>query len=98
MAVECVYRSTRQPEQIFMTRNEADEHDRKLEIAENLASVIRHVLPSVSEEDAETLGIFMAERRDKLVPAMKKNPAGILALIETAEDGSNKVVPLSQAS
>ncbi len=98
MAVECVYRSTRQPEQIFMTRSEADEHDRKLEIAENLASVIRHVLPTVSEEDAETLGIFLSERRNKLVPALKKNPPGILELIEKAEEVSGTVVPMPQAS
>lgn len=98
MAVESVYRSTRDPEVIFMTRSEADEHDRKLEVAENLASVFRHVLPSMSEDDAEVLGIFLAERRDKLVPALKKNPEAILELIPMAENALGAVVQLSKVS
>jgi dsDNA-binding SOS-regulon protein len=97
MAVECVYRSTRQPEVIFMTRSEADEHDRKLEVAENLSALIRHVLPSLSEDDAETLGIYMAERREKLMPALKKNPEAILELIQDKETVSSSVVPLPKA-
>ena len=98
MAVECVYRSTRQSEVIFMTRSEADEHDRKLEVAETLSSLFRHVLPTLSEDDAETLSIFLAERRDKLAPALKKNPDAILELMQAEETASGSVVPISKAS
>ncbi|MFL1449271.1 YebG family protein [Pseudomonas tritici] len=83
MAVETVYRSTHKPEVLFMTRQEADLHDRMLEVAENLSTLFRHVLPSLSEDDAEKLAIFMSERRDELVPGLKKNPADILLLLQT---------------
>lgn len=81
-----------------MTRSEADEYDRKLECGEALASMFRHVLPNLSEEDAETLGIFVAERRVEVAAALKKNPADILELIKMQAPATGSVVPLSQAS
>jgi dsDNA-binding SOS-regulon protein len=95
MAVETVYRSSYRPTELFMDKSEADKYDRMLEIAENLGDVFRHVLPNMTEHDAETLSIFLAERREPLAAALKKNPAGIKALIEdqTGEAPSN-VVPL----
>ena len=36
MAVEVVYRSSRDPEQLFMDKAEADRHDKMLELAERL--------------------------------------------------------------
>lgn len=99
MAVECVYRSTYNQAELFMTRSEADKYDLMLETAEHLAAVFQHVLPNLPEQDAEKLSIFLAERRDALVAALKKNPAGIKALIEEPADTANgNVVQLSEAS
>lgn len=98
MAVEAVYRSTRQPETLFMTRQEADRHDLMLEVAENLSSMFRRVLPNMSEDDAETLGIFMSERRDELAVGFKKNPGAILDLLKPTESVPGTVVPLANAS
>lgn len=69
-----------------------------MEVAENLASLFRHVLPNMSEDDAETLGIFLAERRDKLAPALKKSPEAILDLIPVTENAQGSVVPISKVS
>lgn len=81
-----------------MTKAEAEAHDRKLEVAENLSSLFRHVLPNLTEDDAETLGIFIADRRAELASALKKNPADILELLKSQEPASASVVPLAQAS
>ena len=40
MAVEVVYRSSRDPERLFMDKAEADRHDKMLELAERLAEVL----------------------------------------------------------
>ena len=98
MAVEAVYRSTRQPETLFMTRQEADRHDLMLEVAENLSRLFREVLPTLSEDDAETLSIFMSERREALASGFKKNPEAILGLIKRDESAPGSLVSLASAS
>ena len=41
MAVEVVYRSSRDVERLFMDKAEADRHDKMLELAETLAEVLQ---------------------------------------------------------
>lgn len=98
MAVETVYRSSYDPSTQFMTRSEADKYDLMLETAEHLSSLIRHVLPAVTEDDAEKLGIYMAQNREALATALKKNPGGISALIKPEGTTSGSVVSLHAAS
>lgn len=81
-----------------MTRSEAELHDQKLDCGEALASLFRHVLPNMSEDDAETLGIFIAERRKELAAALKKNPADIRELVKASGSAAGSVVALAQAS
>jgi dsDNA-binding SOS-regulon protein len=45
MAVEVVYRSSRDPERLFMDKAEADRHDKMLELAETLADVLQKAVP-----------------------------------------------------
>jgi len=40
MAVEVVYRSSRDPERLFMDKAEADRYDKMLELAERLSEVL----------------------------------------------------------
>ncbi|KAF0254000.1 YebG family protein [Pseudomonas putida] len=98
MAVEQVFRSTHDKETLFMLKADADAYDRKLECAEALSSLFRHVLPNMSEDDAEALGIYIADRRAELASALKKNPADILELIKPQEPASGSVEPLALAS
>lgn len=95
MAVETVYRSTLNPEKIMASRKEADAYDEMLETAEHLGALVSHVLPNLSEQDAELLSIFMAEHRTELAAALKKNPAAIKELISPSEPSN--VVPLGAA-
>ena len=86
MAVEVVYRSSRDPERLFMDKAEADRYDKMLELAEALSAALHKAVPSLSEEQVEELGIFMAKNREIFAKAFKSQPDALDELEnETAE-------------
>ncbi|WP_296259477.1 MULTISPECIES: YebG family protein [unclassified Pseudomonas] len=87
MAVEVVYRSSRDLERLFMDKAEADRHDKMLELAELLSSVLGKAVPSLSEAQIEEAGIFMAKNRDVFARAFKNQPD---ALNELFGDSAEK--------
>ena len=74
MAVEVVYRSSRDLERLFMDKAEADRHDKMLELAEVLAATLQKVSPELTEQQADDIGIFMARHRELFAKAFKNNP------------------------
>ncbi|WP_129377034.1 YebG family protein [Pseudomonas aeruginosa] len=86
MAVEVVYRSSRDQERLFMDKAEADRYDKMLELAETLAEVLQKAVPSLKEEQVEELGIFMAKNRDAFARAFarafKNQPDALNELFE----------------
>lgn len=85
MAVEVVYRSSRDPERLFMDKSEADRHDKMLELAELLAGVLQKAEPTLSEQQAEELGIYMARNRDVFARAFKNQPEALTELSAQGE-------------
>jgi dsDNA-binding SOS-regulon protein len=85
MAVEVVYRSSRDLERLFMDKAEADRHDKMLELAEALAAALHKASPSLSEQQADDLGIFMARHRDLFAKAFKNNPEALTELPTSTE-------------
>jgi dsDNA-binding SOS-regulon protein len=81
MAVEVVYRSSRDPERLFMDKAEADRHDKMLELAENLSDALQKAVPSLSEEQLEELGIYMARHREIFARAFKNQPEALSELV-----------------
>jgi len=81
MAVEVVYRSSRDPERLFMDKAEADRHDRMLELAEKLAAVLQLAQPALDERQAEELGIYLARHREVLARACRNQPDGPVKLL-----------------
>lgn len=77
MAVEVVYRSSRDPERLFMDKAEADRYDKMLELAEAVSAAVHKAVPSLSEEQVEELGIFMAKNRDVFARAFKNQPEAL---------------------
>ncbi len=77
MAVEVVYRSSRDPEHLFMDKAEADRYDKMLELAEAVSAAVHKAVPSLSEEQVEELGIFMAKNRDAFARAFKNQPEAL---------------------
>ena len=84
MAVEVVYRSSRDLERFFMDKAEADRHDKMLELAETLATVLQQASPSLSEQQAEDIGIYMAKHRELFAKAFKSSPEALSELISGA--------------
>ncbi|MGF6670229.1 dsDNA-binding SOS-regulon protein [Pseudomonas monsensis] len=81
MAVEVVYRSSRDLERLFMDKAEADRHDKMLELAEMLSEVLQKAVPSLNEQQVEEVGIYMAKNRDVFAKAFKSQPDALSELI-----------------
>ena len=81
MAVEVVYRSSRDLERLFMDKAEADRHDKMLELAEFLAQVLQKAVPSLTEQQVEEAGIYMAKNRDVFAKAFKSQPDALSELL-----------------
>lgn len=77
MAVETLYRSTRDLETLFLNRKEADEHDAMLELAEKVTESIERNVQGLTEKQAEEIGIFMAKNRSVFAAAFKNNPSAL---------------------
>jgi dsDNA-binding SOS-regulon protein len=87
MAVEVVYRSSRDLERLFMDKAEADRHDKMLELAEALAAALHKAAPSLNEQQADDLGIFMARHRELFAKAFKNNPEALQELPSAGDEG-----------
>ena len=77
MAVETLYRSTRDVETTFVDRKLCDAHDAMLELAESVMSVLMNQIPGLSEKQAEDGGIFMSKNRTAFASAFKNNPSAL---------------------
>lgn len=74
MAVLTMYASSRKPGVIFMDKAKADAYDKMLEVAESMASLLRMFDPSLSESQAEELGIKIATNREVIGRGLTKKP------------------------
>lgn len=84
MAVEILYRSTRDLETTFLDRKLADAHDQMLELAEALTEVLLSHVPGLQEAQAEEASIFMAKNRAVFAAAFKNNSAALAELKTSA--------------
>ncbi|PAU56192.1 hypothetical protein BZL43_16565 [Pseudomonas sp. PICF141] len=91
MAVEVVYRSSRDLERLFMDKAEADRHDKMLELAELLAEVLQKAVPSLTEQQVEEAGIYMAKNRDVFAKAFKSQPDALSELLNVPAEAIEPV-------
>jgi len=92
MAVEVVYRSSRDLERLFMDKAEADRHDKMLELAELLAEVLHKAVPSLTEQQVEEAGIYMAKNRDVFAKAFKSQPDALSELLSAPAEVAQPAV------
>lgn len=85
MAVETLYRSTRDLETTFVDRKLADAHDQMLELAELLTEVLIKNVQGLSEKHAEDASIYMAKNRATFAAAFKSNASALNELAEKAK-------------
>ena len=98
MAVEVVYRSSRDLERLFMDKAEADRHDKMLELAEFLAQVLQKAVPSLTEQQVEEAGIYMAKNRDVFAKAFKSQPDALTELLSSPAPAVPAVEPAEPAA
>ena len=100
MAVIAVWKCDRDGS-MFEDKKAAEAHDKMLELAESITQLIEANIKSVSENDAEEIGLLLAKRSDDLVKACKGKPAALLEnnssaeTDDTAEADANNVTPIS---
>jgi len=82
MAVETIYRSSRDPGSIFMGKNEADTHDRMLELAEQVTRVLEKQFTDLTDKQAEDIGIYLSQNRTLLAKAFKGDASLLTQLLE----------------
>ncbi|PVZ16001.1 MULTISPECIES: YebG family protein [unclassified Pseudomonas] len=88
MAVETLYRSTRDLETLFVDRKLADAHDQMLELAESLTGLLMSNVQGLSETLAEEVSIYLAKNRSVLASAFKNNVGALAELSQPASDAN----------
>lgn len=79
MAVVTIYMSDRDKTgKTFVSKKDADEHDKKLELAENLGVFLSQHLSFLSDKQTEDIGFLLAEHRELLAQALKGKPEVLL--------------------
>lgn len=94
MAVVAVWKCDRD-DSMFANKKEAEEHDKMLELAENISALIEHNIKGLDDEQAEAIGLLLAKRREDLAKACKGKPEALT--IEDNEDNS-VVTPIAAGS
>ncbi len=77
MAVIAVWKCDRDGS-MFEDKKDAEEHDKMLELAANLTSLLEQHFPNLDEATSEAIGLLLAERRDILARACKGKPELLL--------------------
>ena len=90
MAVIAVWKCDRDGA-MFENKKDAEEHDKMLELAANITSLIEQHMPSLNEADTESIGLLLAERREALARACKGKPEALLK----ADSNSANVTPIA---
>jgi len=76
---------------MFDNKKDAEEHDKMLELAANITSLIEQHIEGIDEQQSEEIGLLLARRRDNLAKACKGKPE--LLLEEASTD--NNVTPIA---
>lgn len=77
MAVVAVWKCDRDGA-MFDNKKDAEDHDKMLELAANITSLIENHVPKIDESVSESIGLLLAERREVLAKACKGKPELLL--------------------
>ena len=92
MAVIAVWKCDRD-NSMFTNKKDAEEHDKMLELAENITALIDSNIDGIDEKHSEAIGILLSKHRDNLAKACKGKPEALLdSPLEEAKTSDNNVV------
>lgn len=94
MAVIAVWKCDRDGS-MFEQKKDAEEHDKMLELAANITTLIEREL-SIDEQLSEAIGLLLAKRRDTLAKACKGRPELLLEADEAEKpELDNRITPIA---
>ncbi|WP_444925209.1 YebG family protein [Microbulbifer sp. DLAB2-AF] len=91
MAVVAVWKCDRDGA-MFDNKKDAEEHDKMLELAANITTLIERSIEGIDEQVSEEIGLLLAKRRDALAKACKGKPEVLLEEDESSEESSDETV------
>ena len=94
MAVVAMWKCDRD-NAMFDSKKDADNHDKMLELAENFSLLFEKQIDGISEQDAEKMGLLLAQNKSIVMAACKGQPDLLLEIGgEHQQEGSN-ITPLA---
>lgn len=87
MAVIAIWQCDRDGS-MFEDKKQAEEHDRYLELAATITSLIESEIPDINEQHSEAIGLLLARRREQLAKACKGKPEELLQSITEPDTGA----------
>lgn len=97
MAVVAVWKCDRD-NSMFANKKDAEEHDKMLELAENITALIENEISGIDESHSEAIGLLLAKRREDLAKACKGRPDILLESTDADEKSDEKVTPISASA
>lgn len=91
MAVIAVWKCDRDGS-MFANKKEAEEHDKMLELAENISALIESQIEGLDEKHSEAIGLLLAKRREDLAKACKGKPE---LLLENDDEQASNVTSIA---
>lgn len=93
MAVVAVWKCDRDGA-MFDNKKDAEEHDKMLELAANITSLIESHISGIDDTVSEEIGLLLAKRRETLAKACKGKPEALLEEDFTEESSDSTVTSL----
>lgn len=90
MAVIAVWQCDRDGS-MFEDKKQAEEHDKFLELAASITSLIEAGVPGLSEQQSEAIGLLLARRREQLAKACKGKPEELLQSTEEPDTAASAI-------
>ena len=94
MAVIAVWKCDRD-NSMFENKKDADEHDKMLELAENITAFIEDNVQGIDEKQSEAIGILLSKHRELLAKACKGKPNVLMEINKEADKTNPKVTSIS---
>lgn len=84
MAVVAVWKCDRDGS-MFANKKDAEEHDKMLELAENISALIESSIEGIDDKQSEAIGLLLAKRREDLAKACKGKPEALSIETDTSD-------------
>ena len=94
MTVVAVWKCDRD-NSMFENKKDAEEHDKMLELAENITALIEANIEGVNESHSEEIGILLSKHRENLAKACKGKPSILLEIQKETAKSSSTVTSIA---